>query len=92
MKTINSVLTANEIRTLSLNKDDVMGYSYIHHNSIDNYYLTINGKEILSFTNPNSRRLSFEKIRRMGLGWKAPQLTYTQRIIIHFVGHQQKAS
>lgn len=84
MKTLNSILTVTEIRKLNLNKNDVMGFDFQCENGIDNNYLTINGKRILSFINPKDRRNSFNKIKRMGLGlgWQKPQLTDEEEGII----------
>lgn len=77
MKTSRNTLTATEIRNLNLKKNDSLGFDYQWENGIDNNYLTVNGKRLISFINPKDRRKSFDKIRRMGfgLGWKKPQLT-----------------
>ena len=84
MKTLNSTLTVKEIKNLNINENDIMGFDFQWENDIDNYYLTINGKRIVSFTNCRDRRKSFDKIKRMGLalGWKAPQLTDEEEGII----------
>ena len=84
METLNSTLTAKQIRSLNLTEDDVMGFDFEWENEVDNHYLTINGERVLSFTNSNDRKKSFDKIKRMGLalGWKAPQLTDEEEGII----------
>jgi hypothetical protein len=77
MKTSNSTLTAKEIRNLDINENDVLGFDFQWENGVDNNYLTVNSKRVVSFINSKDRRKSFDKIKRMGLGlgWKAPQLT-----------------
>lgn len=87
MKTVNSTLTAKEIRNLNINENDVMGFDYQWENGIDNNYLTINGKRIISFSKSLDRKKSFDKIKRMGfgLGWKAPLLTDEEQGIIQAV-------
>jgi len=84
MKTLNSTLTAKEIRNLNLNENDVMGFDFQYFNGLDNNYLTINGDRVVSFINRKDRRKSFDKIKRMGLalGWMAPQLTDEEKGII----------
>lgn len=84
MKTTNNTLTVKEIRNLNLNEKDVMGFDFQWENGIDNNYLTINGKRIVSFTNSINRRKSFDKIKRMGLalGWEKPLLTDEEQGII----------
>lgn len=84
MKTTNNTLTVKEIRNLNLNEKDVMGFDFQWENGIDNNYLTINGKRIVSFTNSRNRRKSFDKIKKMGLalGWEVPQLTDEEQGII----------
>jgi hypothetical protein len=84
MKISNSTLTAAEIRSMNLQETDVMGFDFQWENGLENNYLTINSKRIVSFTNPRERRKSFDKIKRMGfaLGWKAPLLTDEEQGII----------
>ena len=84
MKTSNSTLTAKQIRNLNLNEKDVMGFDFQWKNGVDNNYLTINGKKVISFTNSRDRIKSFNKIKRMGfaLGWQKPQLTDEEEGII----------
>jgi len=87
MRTLNRVLTAKEIRSLSFNENDVMGFDYQWENGMDNNYLTINGERVVSFTNLSDRRKSYHKIKRMGfaMGWKAPILTDEEEGIIQAV-------
>ena len=84
MRTSNSTLTAKEIRNLNLNENDVLGLDFQWENGVDNHYLTVNGKRVISFTTSKYSRKSFDKIKRMGfgLGWKAPQLTDEEAGII----------
>lgn len=84
MKNLNNTLTAKEIRNLNLNENDVLGFDYQWENGVDNNYLTVNGKRVISFANSKDRRKSFDKIKRMGLGlgWKASQLTDEEEGII----------
>ena len=84
MKYSESTLTASEIRELNLCEEDVMGFDFQWENGLENNYLTINGKRVVSFINLRDRRKSFDKIKRMGLalGWKAPLLTDEEEGII----------
>ena len=84
MTTTNNTLTAQEIKSMNLNEGDVMGFDFQWENDKDNYYLTINGKRVVSFVSPRHRKNSFDKIKRMGLGlgWVAPQLTDEEEGII----------
>lgn len=77
MERISKILTAKEIRELNINKEDVLSYDYQWENGVDNHYLCINGKRIISFACWKHRKTSANKILRMGLaiGWKAPMLT-----------------
>ena len=76
MKNLNNTLTAKEIRNLNLNENDVLAFDFQWKNGVDNNYLLINGERVISFTNLNDRRKSYNKIQRMGfgLGWLKPQL------------------
>ena len=84
MKNSNKTLTAQEIRNLNLNISDVLGYDYQSENGLENNYLTVNGKRVICFVSQNDRRKSFNKIRRMGLGfgWNEPLLTDEEQGII----------
>ena len=84
MKTSNKTLSASEIRNLNIQESDVLSYEYLWEDGVDNHYLNCNGKSIVSFSNPNARELTFNKIKRMGfgLGWKAPLLTDEENGII----------
>jgi hypothetical protein len=84
MKASNSTLTANEIRNLNLNRNDVMGFEFQWENGVENNYLTINGKRVVSFSNSRDRKKSFDKIKRMGfaLAWGKPYLTDEEEGII----------
>ena len=77
---MTTTLTAQQIRDLKLNRDDVMGFEF----RSDNHYLTINGERVVCFTNSKARRKSFDKIKRMGfaLGWKAPLITDEEKGIV----------
>jgi hypothetical protein len=68
MKTVNSALTAKEIRTLNLKETDVLGFDYEWENGVDNNYLNVNGKRFISFSSWKDRDKSVAKIKRMGLG------------------------
>jgi len=83
MKISNGTLTAKEIRSLKLNENDVLGLDFQRNLGAD-YYLTVNGKRLVAFTNSKDRKKSFDKIKRMGLalGWKASQLTDEEEGII----------
>lgn len=87
MKTVNSTLTAKEIRNLNINENDVLGYDYEWQNGIDNNYLTVNGERIISFLKSKDREKTFYKIKRMGfgLGRKARILTDEEEGIIQAV-------
>jgi hypothetical protein len=80
----NNTLTAQQIRNLNIQKNDVLGFDYQWENGVDNNYLTVNGKRVISFTNSKHRRNSFDKIKRMGFGWgwKMGQLTDEENGII----------
>lgn len=84
MRTLNNTLTAKEIRTLNINEMDVLGFDYQWENGVDNNYLTINGKRVISFLSWKDREKTVSKIKRMGLGlgWKAPILTDEEEGII----------
>jgi hypothetical protein len=84
MKAINTVLSASEIRTLNIQEGDVLGFDFQYDNGVDNNYLTVNGKRVVSFLSGRDRKKSFDKIKRMGLGfgWKAPLLTDEEEGII----------
>lgn len=69
MKILNKTLTAQEIRNLNINKDDVLGFDFQYKNKLENNYLTVNGKRIVSFINLKDRKKSFDKIKRMGFGY-----------------------
>jgi hypothetical protein len=84
MKNLKNTLTALEIRNLNINENDVLGFEFQYENGLDNNYLTVNGKRVLSFTRSIERRKSFDKIKKMGFGfgWQKPQLTDEEEGII----------
>ena len=84
MTQVNNTLTAAEIRSLNIQENDVLGFSYCWENNQDNHYLHVNGKIVVSFSNSRIQSKSYDKIRRMGLGWgwKAPLLTDEEKGIV----------
>jgi len=81
---IQTKITASEIRNLGLTKETVLGFDFIWDGENENNFLCADGKRILSFDTGKNRRLAYDKIRRMNLGWGwvAPQLTDEEEGII----------
>lgn len=76
MDSLSKTITAKEVRTLRIKKEDVLGFSF-ERNEVENNYLLVNGRIVLNFATSKDRMKSYNKIQRMsfGLGWQKPQLT-----------------
>jgi hypothetical protein len=84
MKNLTTTITASEIRSLNIQKNDCLSFSYCWENGQDNHYLHVNGNKVASFSTSREQLKSYNKIRKMdlGWGWKAPQLTDEEQGII----------
>ena len=84
MKNLTTTITASEIRSLNIQKNDVLSFSFCWENGQNNHYLHVNGNKVASFSTAREQRKSYNKIRKMdlGWGWQAPQLTDEEQGIV----------
>ena len=84
MKILTGVLTVKEIKGLNIKENDSLSFDFEYIDSVDNYFIVLNGERFLSFSNYRDRLNSFNKIKRMGLGlgWIKPILTDEEEGII----------
>jgi hypothetical protein len=71
MKNLTKPLTSGEIRKMGIKESDSLSYDFLHLGETKQYILCINEKRVLSFEDSRHRTWSYDKIRRMGLGWGA---------------------
>lgn len=90
---IQSKISAQEIRTLNLSEETVLGFEFqwcdTGEGNKDHNFIVADGKRILAFDSSRNQRKAYDKIRKMGLGWgwKTPQFTDEEQGIIQAAGN-----